>query len=157
MAPHGAQKLFGWFGGGGPRGTAGFFGQSFRAPLAMAVLAGSAEFFGGIGLALGLLTPFAALGIAVVMLNAIAVVHWKNGFFASNGGYEFNFLIIGVCLSLCGTSAGRYSLDNAFNAADNLSGKWWVLAIALGAAGIAAVILTTFKKPQPTPSETPAA
>jgi putative oxidoreductase len=80
IAAHGAQKLFRSFGGQGPRGTAGLFeGLGFRAPLAMAVAAGIAEFGGGLLFATGLLTPLAALLIAVVMLNAIGTVHWRNG------------------------------------------------------------------------------
>jgi putative oxidoreductase len=74
MFSHGAQKLFGWFGGPGLRGTAGFFGSlGWRAPLALAFLAGLAE-TSGLALALGFLTPLAALGITVVLLNAILVV-----------------------------------------------------------------------------------
>src|SRR5215207_7508638 len=80
ISAHGAQKLFGWFGGGGPRGTAGGFEQlRFRVPLLMAS---------------GLLTPLAALAIAVVMLNAIGTVHWRNGFWNTAGGYEFNLLVL---------------------------------------------------------------
>ena len=74
MFSHGAQKLFGWFGGGGPRGTAGFMGQlGFRAPLVMALSAGLGE-AGGLVFAAGFLTPLAALGIAIVMINAITLV-----------------------------------------------------------------------------------
>jgi putative oxidoreductase len=157
MIPHGAQKLFGWFGGGGPRGTAGFFGSSYRFPLQMAVLAGCCEFFGGLGLATGFLTPFAALAVAIVMINAIIVVHWKNGFFAGAGGYEFNLLILGVVVALAGTSPGRFSLDDAAGWADNLSGKWWVIAVAGAAAAIAATTLALFRKPvEPVAAEAPA-
>jgi len=84
MFSHGAQKLFGWFGGGGPRGTAGFMGQmGFRTPLLMAMFAGLGE-TGGLAFAAGFLTPLAALGIAVVMINAITLVHWSKGFFNGN-------------------------------------------------------------------------
>src|SRR5437660_4196543 len=83
LAAHGSQKLFGWFDGGGPQGTASFFrGLGFRSPYAMALLAGAAELGGGLAVALGFLTPFAALALIVVMLNAIATVHWRNGFWA---------------------------------------------------------------------------
>src|SRR6266542_3692820 len=86
MAGHGLQKLFGWFGGGGPKGTAGAFRSlGFPAATAMAILAGLAE-TGGLLFAVGLLTPLAALGIAVVMLNAIGSVHWQKGFWNMAGG-----------------------------------------------------------------------
>ncbi len=86
LAAHGAQKLFGWFGGPGPHRTAGFFGKlRFRAPLRMAFAAGLAE-LSGVLFALGFLTPLAALGIAVGMLNAIGSVHFQNGYFAGEGG-----------------------------------------------------------------------
>src|SRR5215207_4310665 len=95
ISAHSAQKLFGWFGGGGPRGTAGGFEQlRFRVPLLMAFAAGPAEFGGGLLIATGLLTPLAALAIAVVMLNAIGTVHWRNGFWNTAGGYEFNLLVL---------------------------------------------------------------
>src|SRR2546421_668526 len=125
MAAHGLQKLFGWFGGPGPRGTAGFFGQlGFRAPLLMAILAGLAE-TGGLAFAAGFLTPIAALGIAVVMLNAIWTVHWKNGFFAGNGGLEFPLVLLTTAAAVAAIGPGRYSLDRALNWDDNLSGAWW--------------------------------
>src|SRR5437763_13556877 len=89
MFSHGAQKLFGWFGGHGLRGTAGFFeSMGWRMPLAMAFLAGLAE-TSGLAFAAGFLTPLAALGIAVVMLNAIFVVHWRSGFLNATGGPGF--------------------------------------------------------------------
>src|SRR5918996_254933 len=113
IAAHGAQKLFGWFGGGGPRGTAEGFAQlRFRAPLLMTLAAGFAELGGGLLIAAGLLTPLAALAIAVVMVNAIATVHWRNGFFNGAGGYEFNLLVLTAAVAIAVTGAGRFSLDN---------------------------------------------
>ena len=95
LAAHGSQKLFGSFGGSGPAGTRTFFaGLGFRTPLAMALIAGLSELGGGLLFAFGFLTPFAALALAVVMLNAIGTVHWKKGFFNSAGGFEYNLLII---------------------------------------------------------------
>jgi putative oxidoreductase len=80
LAAHGSQKLFGSFGGSGPAGTRKFFaGLGFRTPLTMAFIAGLSELGGGLLFAFGLLTPFAALAITVVMLNAIGAVHWKKG------------------------------------------------------------------------------
>jgi putative oxidoreductase len=135
LAAHGSQKLFGWFGGHGLRGTAGFFGQlGFRAPLAMAALAGLAELGGGLLFALGLATPLAAFAIAVVMLNAIWAVHRKNGFWNANGGYEMNLFIVAIAVAVAVTGAGRFSLDHRIGWAGDLSGLWWgvgVLAAAL--------------------------
>ena len=134
MFGHGAQKLFGWFGGPGPRGTGGFFGQlGFRAPLAMAVAAGLAE-ASGLLLAAGFVTPLASLAIAVVMLNAIATVHWPKGFWNSNGGYEFNLTLLTVGVAIAAIGPGRFSIDRAIGWDDNISGVWWgvgVLAAAL--------------------------
>ena len=137
MNAHGAQKLFGWFGGHGPRGTAGFFaGLGFASPLAMALLAGTAELAGGLLLALGLVTPFAAFAIAAVMVTAIALVHWKNGFFAGAGGYEFNLLMLAVAVGLAATGPGRLSLDAAGGWDGTLSGLWWGVGV-LGASLLA--------------------
>src|SRR5581483_2395552 len=104
LGAHGAQKLFGWFGGHGPRGTAGFFGDTlgFRSPLLMALTAGTAE-LGGVLFALGFLTPFAALGIVATMLTAIATVHWKNGFWSTAGGFEFNLVLLAVAAAVAAT------------------------------------------------------
>src|SRR4051812_19068642 len=130
---HGAQKLFGWFDGHGPRGTAGFFGNlGFRAPLAMAAAAGLSEFGGGLLLAMGLLTPLAALAIAVVMVTAIWTVHRSKGFWAMDGGYEYNLLIWTAAVALAATGGARYSLDAAIGSADTLSGFWWGLGVAVG-------------------------
>ncbi|BBL78330.1 quinol oxidase [Rubrobacter xylanophilus] len=112
---HGAQKLFGSFGGPGLKGTAGFFEQlGIRPPYPMAVVVGVVEFFGGILAALGFLTPVAAVGLILVMIVAILTVHLRNGFFAQNGGYEFNLALIGIALALLLSGAGSYSLDAAF-------------------------------------------
>src|SRR5436190_19105626 len=94
MAGHGAQKLFGVFGGPGLKGATGFFGSlRFRAPAATAFVASLTELGCGILLALGLLTPLAGLGIATVMVSAVGAVHVKKGFWNTNGGFRFNLLI----------------------------------------------------------------
>src|SRR5579864_2578024 len=94
MASHGAQKLFGWWGGPGLRGVYGWLaGMRMRGgwlPVAMIV---AGEFGGGLALALGFVTPLAALAIVTVMMVAIATVHWTKGFWSGNGGFEFNLLI----------------------------------------------------------------
>jgi putative oxidoreductase len=141
LAAHGGQKLFGWFGGGGPRGTAaGFEKLGFRAPLAAATLAGASEFGGGVLFAAGLLTPLAAVALVVVMLIAIATVHWPNGFWAAKGGYEFNLAIIAVAIGVAATGPGRVSLDRAAGWDGDLSGAWWGVGVA--AAGVVAAFLT---------------
>jgi putative oxidoreductase len=81
MFPHGAQKMLGWFGGGGFSGSMTFFTQVFGIPWILALLAFLAEFLGALGLIAGLLTRVAALGIGVNMVAAALMVHWSNGFF----------------------------------------------------------------------------
>ena len=145
MFSHGAQKLFGWFGGHGLRGTAGFFeSMGWRMPLAMAFLAGLAE-TSGVAFALGLLTPLAALGIAVVMLNAIFVVHWRNGFFNSNGGVEFPLTLATVAVAVAATGPGRFSIDRLIGWDDNITGVWWGVGIAAAALAISFVTVTVLR------------
>jgi len=153
LAAHGSQKLFGSFGGSGIAGTRRFFaGLGFRAPLAMAFVAGLSELGGGVLFLFGVATPIAALALTVVMLNAIGTVHWKKGFFNSAGGFEYNLLIIATALSVAATGAGRFSLDHAFGWAEAISGPWWALAIAGLAAMIALVTLTLGRGPLTTRS-----
>lgn len=113
LAAHGAQKLFGWFGGFGLEGTGQWLASLGLEPgYLMALMAGGAEFFGGLALALGLLTRPAALVTAFAMLVAIFAVHIGNGLFMSNNGYEFAMTIFVVTLALAIQGAGRFSLDN---------------------------------------------
>jgi putative oxidoreductase len=140
FAGHGAQKLFGWFGGGGPQGTAAFFSSlGYRAPALMALVAGLSELGGGLLLATGLLTPLASFLLATVMLNAIATVVWPKGFF---GGYEFELTLATVAIALAATGPGEISLDDAIGWADNITGIAWA-SLALGAAIIVSLITTT--------------
>ncbi|PCK04140.1 MAG: oxidoreductase [Alteromonadaceae bacterium] len=109
---HGAQKLFGWFGGYGLEGTAGWMASIGIEPgLAMAAMAGSAEFFGGLLLIAGLLVRPAALLLAVTMMVAIAKVHLANGLFMSNNGYGFGLALLVVSISLVFRGAGSLSAD----------------------------------------------
>jgi putative oxidoreductase len=137
MAAHGAQKLFGWFGGHGLTGTQKWLGSmGFRPARLQAGVVGLSEFGGGALLAAGLLTPFAAAAVAGVMLVAIAIVHWSNGFFSTNGGYEFNLLIVAAAMGLAFTGPGRISLDQL--AGWTLAGPAWgvaALGISVAAAG----------------------
>ncbi len=109
---HGSQKLFGWFDGGGPQGTAEAFASMGLEPgLLMAMLAGSAEFFGGILLVLGFLVRAAGLVLAVAMLVAIFAAHFENGLFLQNNGYEYALTLFAVSVSLLLSGAGRISVD----------------------------------------------
>lgn len=109
---HGAQKLFGWFGGYGPKGTGGWMDSiGIKPGVAMAVLAGLLELIGGALLAVGLLTPLAAALIVLTMLGAIAKVHGKNGLWSTAGGYEYNLVLIAAVIGIALTGAGDYSLD----------------------------------------------
>lgn len=109
---HGAQKLFGSFGGHGLEGTAGWMVSIGLEPgYLMALLAGSAEFFGGIALLLGLLTRPAAVVTAFTMLVAIVVVHLPQGLFMSNNGYEFGLALLSISVALIFSGGGAYSID----------------------------------------------
>ena len=116
MFAHGAQKALGWFGGDGLRGTLDSLRKS-GVPSPVAVLAIMAEFLGPLGLAVGLLTRVAALGIAAVMLGAILTVHGRHGFFMNwygsqqGEGFEYHVLAIGLAVALVLNGAGVWSLD----------------------------------------------
>ncbi|MDX1392541.1 MAG: DoxX family protein, partial [Rheinheimera sp.] len=113
FAAHGAQKLFGWFGGYGLEGTAGWMDSIGLSPgMVMAFLAGAAEFFGGIALVLGLLTRPAAFALSIAMLVAIFAVHFQNGLFMSNNGYEFGLALLAASVSLLFSGAGKASVDS---------------------------------------------
>src|SRR5437868_15055430 len=114
---HGAQKMFGWFGGYGFTGTMGFFTGAMHIPAVFAFLAIAAEFFGGLGLIFGFLTRIAAFGITVNMIVAVAMVHHNFGFFmnwtgAQKGeGYEYHLLVLAITAFLMIRGAGAASLD----------------------------------------------
>lgn len=114
FAAHGAQKLFGWFGGYGLEGTGQFFGSIGLNPgYLMALLAGAAEFFGGLALIVGVLVRPAAAALAFAMLIAIFSVHVSKGFFLDKGGYEYALALFAASLSLLFSGAGRFSVDRA--------------------------------------------
>jgi len=118
FAAHGAQKLFGWFGGYGLEGTGQFFGSIGLNPgYLMALLAGAAEFFGGLALVAGLLVRPAAATLAFAMLIAIFSVHISKGFFMDKGGYEYALALFAAALSLLFSGAGRFSVDRAITGA----------------------------------------
>lgn len=117
FAAHGAQKLFGSFGGGGLEGTAQWMASIGLEPgYLMALAAGSAEFFGGIALLLGLLTRPAAFVLAMTMLVAVITVHLPNGLFLSNNGYEFGLALLAITGALVLNGGGKLSLDRMLSA-----------------------------------------
>ena len=159
LAGHGAQKLFGWFGGHGREGTGSAFeslgrqlaparrdpiviieraqlaqpltrrGQ--RGGLPMALLAGASEAGGGLLIALGLLTPLAGAMISGAMLTALWTVHRGSGLWANNGGFEYHLVLIAALFAITAVGPGNASLDNAIGL--NLAGLGWACA-ELGAA-----------------------
>ncbi|MFC3747417.1 DoxX family protein [Paenibacillus sp. GCM10012306] len=109
---HGSQKLFGWFGGYGPKGTGGWMESIGMKPgVAMAVLAGVMELVGGVLFTFGLLTPLASALIIATMFGAIVKVHAPNGFWATAGGIEFPLTLLVVAAGVALTGAGSISLD----------------------------------------------
>ena len=133
---HGAQKLFGLFGGHGLQGTAGFFeqGLGLRPGKLHATGAGAAEFFGGALLALGLFTPFAAAALIGTMAVAIATVHWSKGVWTTEGGYEYNAVLMAVAFAVTAVGPGNWSLDHQFGF--DIQGAGWAIgALVVGIVG----------------------
>jgi putative oxidoreductase len=119
---HGSQKVLGWFGGYGFSGTMGFFTHDLGIPAPFAFLAICAEFLGGLGLIVGLLSRVAAFGIACNMVTAIYLVHSKFGLFMNwdgtqkGEGFEFHFLVLAMTLAIMLSGAGALSIDAALSA-----------------------------------------
>jgi len=132
---HGAQKLFGSFGGHGVEGTGGFFESlGLRPGRKHAIAAGVAETAGGALLTLGAFTPFATAGITATMTTAIRKVHWKNGPWSASGGYEYNLVLIAAMTALADMGPGRPSVDA--RAFPRLKGaRMALLSLAAGVAG----------------------
>lgn len=115
LAAHGAQKLFGWFGGYGLEGTGQWMASNgFEPGYLMALLAGSAEFFGGIALIFGLFVRPAAAIAAITLMFALTV-HIDNGLFMSNNGYEFALTLLAATITLAIQGAGAVSLDSLWS------------------------------------------
>ena len=118
MLPHGAQKLLGWYGGGGLSATVDGF-SSMGVPAVLTVLVILAESLGALGLIFGFLTRLSAIGIAMVMIGAVSMAHWQNGFFMNWGGnqagegFEYHILALGLALALAVRGGGRWSVDRA--------------------------------------------
>lgn len=137
FAGHGAQKLFGSFGGHGLAGTAGFFHQLGMRPGRLhATAAGVAELVGGLLLAFGLITPLAAAMIIAVMVVAVLTVHVAKGPWVTDGGYEYNLVLIAVAFALAGAGPGELSLDDAIGWMPDITGTGWAFgALAAGVLG----------------------
>lgn len=147
---HGAQKLFGWFGGSGLDGTAEFYaGLDVAPPKLWAGVAGLAEFLGGLGLALGFLLPIAAAAIMGVMLMAIIKVHWQNGMWVSEGGMEYA-LLNAVLVAVIGLVApGQYALDTVMGISYPMP-MTFVVALIVVVAGLIAALISGSAMGEPT-------
>ncbi len=115
--PHGAMKLFGWFGGRGVSGSIEVFSQLYHVPAFLTFLVIAAESLGALGMIAGLATRLCAFGIFCDMIGAIYLVHWHNGFFMNwfgkqhGEGFEYHLLVMGMALALMITGGGRLSMD----------------------------------------------
>lgn len=132
---HGTQKLFGWFGGQGPEGTGqAFESMGMRPGRRNAITAGAAETVGGALLVAGLLTPLAGAALSSVMITAIRRVHGGKGPWVTEGGYEYNLVMLATLFALSEAGPGRISLDQKLGT--ERCGTWWAIGqLAAGAAG----------------------
>jgi putative oxidoreductase len=153
MGAHGAQKTFGWFAGGGIKGTAVYLDSiGFRPGTPFAVMAGWSEFLGGVLLALGLLNPVGPVLMISVMLVATISVHLGHGFFAQNSGPELGVLYLTGALAIAFTGPGEFSLDRmiGFDAMAWPDSVWIGLVVAVvGAFGN----LALRRSPEPAPQK----
>jgi putative oxidoreductase len=146
MAAHGSQKAFGWFGGHGLKGTAGFFEKlGYKPGVIFAALAAYGEITGGLLTALGLFGPVGPALILLVMIVAAGTLHIQNGFFASKNGFELNAFYIAGALALTFGGPGALSLDGVFGLGRFFSGTANAAAIAVGAA--IGLITLTIRRP----------
>jgi putative oxidoreductase len=150
MAAHGAQKLFGWFGGYGLHNTGEFMVQlGFRPGRAFAAAAGLGEITGGILVALGFLGPIGPALMVSVMIVAMITVHWRNGIFAANNGVELPLLYFVGAIVFALAGYGVYSLDAWLG----LAGRWpetltWIVLVAAIAAGLVNIALRNRQRPE---------
>lgn len=146
---HGSQKLFGAFGGPGLKGFSGYMESTgYRPGMAFALAAGLGEFVAGLLIAFGFLGPIGPALLVVVMITAIGTVHWKNGYWATNTGFEFNTIYIASALLLAFAGFGNWSLDHAWGLAlfTDPTQIWIILAIAV------AIALLSLASRRPAPS-----
>jgi len=154
LSSHGAQKLFGWFGGYGIAGTGQFFESKLglRPGKVQAVLAGLTEVGSGLLLALGLATPFAAAGFIAVMLVAVMTVHKPNGFFVTANGYEYNLVLGSSALGIAFIGPGAWSFDAALGW--SLRGWPWGVAALVVGVGLGLGNLALRGQPAPAAAKT---
>ncbi|HEY8314170.1 MAG TPA: DoxX family protein [Candidatus Baltobacteraceae bacterium] len=158
LAAHGAQKLFGWFGGHGPKGTGAFFeSMGFRPGIPFALAAGLGEFGGGLLVALGFLGALGPAVILMVMLVAIFTVHIGNGFMSSNNGWELPGLNIAGALAFAAVGFGTYSIDTSigFVALSTTRATWILLAAAVILAILNLLVRRKPEQQQQTASQHP--
>jgi putative oxidoreductase len=145
IAAHGSQKLFGWLGGHGLRGTAGYFESvGYRPGRLFATMAALGEFTSGVLVALGFLGPIGPALLLAVMVVAMRQ-HWRNGFFAMNNGFELPLLYASAAVALAFTGPGLYSLDEALGLGE-LSDPT-VQGIALAVALLGALATLAVRRP----------
>ena len=143
MAAHGAQKLFGWFGGSGPKRAGEAMAQiGFRPGFAFAIAAGATEFMGGLLVALGLFGPVGPALMLSVMIVAIITVHWSHGVFAMTNGVEVPLLYAIASIVFAGVGYGGHSLDALLN----IGGLWsppvtWVVLSVGFIGGLANTVI----------------
>jgi putative oxidoreductase len=158
LVGHGAQKLFGWFGGAGLAGTAGFFRSvGYWPPRLMAGFAGGAELIGGLGLTAGFLTPLAAAAIIGTMLNVGVAVHRHNGPWAADNGYEYPLVLGAAAATLGFTGAGAASVDAWLDIGGGGT-EAGIFASGMGLVAGAAVLVSraaALSEAGPTPTATP--
>jgi putative oxidoreductase len=145
MAAHGAQKMFGWFGGYGLTATGGFFEQiGFRPGRVFAAAASITEIVSGLLVAFGFLGPIGPALMVSVMIVAMITVHWEHGLFAGNNGIEVPLLYMTVALGLALTGYGAYSVDAWLDIAD----RWTpaMTGLVIGAGIVGGVVNTTIRR-----------
>jgi putative oxidoreductase len=156
IAAHGTQKLFGWFGGSGFRGTMNMQERMGLKPVALwASLVVLSELGGGLSLALGFLTPLGAAGMFGVMFMAIVKAHWKNGFWNSKRGFEFPLQLLAAAVVIGFTGPGSYSLDYLFGIALPTPLLFLIMAIVALLVDIIGLVMSRTASPTAAPTSTP--
>jgi putative oxidoreductase len=156
IAAHGAQKLFGWFGGSGFSGTMKMQERmGLKPPALWASFVILGEFGGGLSLALGFLTPLGAAGIFGAMFMAIVKSHWKNGFWNSKRGIEFPLQLLAAAVALGFTGSGSYSLDALFGLAIPAPLLFLILVLAALLVDIIGLVMGRSAVPAAAPTSAP--